>query len=258
MNASPDPTGHSGPPWYESAFQHDYLERYRKRDQAQADAEVETVTSRIPLNAVGPVLDLCCGGGRHLRPLREQSVDAYGVDLSAPLLEEARRRAAGVDRGRFARADMRALPFGPCFGAVLSFFTSFGYFENESENDRVLAEVSRVLVSGGIFMLDLMDRETTVRDLIPESQRQEGDQFLRERRWITPDGRRVEKESRLSSDSDRAVSFESVRLFGFEEIQTRFAEAGLEILEAWGSFSGEPYRSGKNPRMILVARKESR
>lgn len=41
-----------------------------------------------------PVLDLCCGAGRLLVPLRRAGIDVDGCDISADMLEQARRRLA--------------------------------------------------------------------------------------------------------------------------------------------------------------------
>ena len=67
----------------------------------------------------------------------------------------ARMRANGLPR---VAGDMRRLPFkGESFDWVLNFFTSFGYFERERENFRVLEEIVRVLVPEGRFLIDLMN-----------------------------------------------------------------------------------------------------
>lgn len=255
---TPDSPGPSSSPvpsrWYETAFQSDYLERYRRRSDAEAEAAVSRLLDR--LGPRGPVLDLCCGGGRHLRPLLRHGLDAYGVDLSAPLLAEARRGLEPEDRGRVVRADMRHLPFATGLRAVLSFFTSFGYFESDADNDRVLFEVARVLGPGGWFVLDLMDRDWTIENLVPESQRELDGRRLVERRWVTSDGRRVEKES-VTTDATgmRHTAHESVRIYTRDEIEARFRSVGLEVPEVWGSFGGEAHLGGTSRRMIVFGKK---
>jgi ubiquinone/menaquinone biosynthesis C-methylase UbiE len=44
--------------------------------------------------AAGPVLELGCGNGRILLRLLERGIDAWGVDSSAQMLAELRRKAA--------------------------------------------------------------------------------------------------------------------------------------------------------------------
>jgi len=54
--------------------------------------------------AVGPALDVGCGPGRHLVALAERRVFSLGIDISAGLLDVARRRGVNVlERSVFDR-----------------------------------------------------------------------------------------------------------------------------------------------------------
>src|SRR5260221_429431 len=91
-------------------------------------------------------------GSELSRARRADGARVLGLDLSMPLLRQALRRSARP-RPAYVRGDMRALPLRCArFGAIVSFFTSFGYFEDASEDVRVLAEVRRALVPGGAFL----------------------------------------------------------------------------------------------------------
>jgi len=57
-----------------------------------ADEVDEHLLDRAP----GPVLDVGCGPGRHLRALRRRGVEALGVDISTAAVTAARRRGARV------------------------------------------------------------------------------------------------------------------------------------------------------------------
>ena len=59
---------------------------------------------------------------------------------------------------------MRRLPFADAsFDAVLNLFHAFGYLEDETQDELVLAEVARVLAPGGRFLLEVANREALVR-----------------------------------------------------------------------------------------------
>lgn len=58
-------------------------------------AAATEVDARVLAEARGPVLDVGCGPGRHVRALLERGVVALGIDLTPGLVEAARRR--GVD-----------------------------------------------------------------------------------------------------------------------------------------------------------------
>lgn len=245
--------------WFEHAFGADYLRRYRHRDEEQAAMEVAFAVAALRLTPGALVLDLGCGAGRHLGPLLQSGMAVTGVDLSRDLLAHARAglgRAAGPPQARLVRVDMRALPFGAKFDAVLSFFTSFGYFFDEAENHRVVCEIGRVLRPKGKFLLDLMDRDWVTRELVPHSVRDEQGVRLEERRWITRDGLRVEKEAIFGEGPTARRFHESVRMYTLAEVRDFLASQGLGVERVVGDFNGLDYVPGRRSRMIIVGSRQ--
>ena len=244
--------------WFRRAFGGDYLRVYRRRSDAAGRREAAFAAEALGLAPGDRVLDLACGAGRHTAPLVESGFEVVGLDLSRPLLGEARVRLAAVEgpsRGLVV-GDMRHLPFARGFRAVLSFFTSFGYFSADGDDRRVLGEMARVTEPGGGLLLDLPDRETVIEGLVPRSEREEEGARIEERRWITPDGRRVEKEILVHRDGASERYHESVRLYRHDEIETKLAAAGWRVERRVGDFEGAPWEAGVGPRMITVARRE--
>jgi SAM-dependent methyltransferase len=235
------------------AFRGEYLRVYAHRDEESAAAEAAFALRALRPPPGGRILDLACGAGRHARALATAGLAVVGLDLSPELLRVAASRGGGV-RG-YVRGDMRALPFPRAFSCVTMFFTSFGYFATDAENDRVLAEVARVLAPGGGFLLDGMNRDAVLAGLVPRSDREgPGDTRIHEARWITPDGRRVEKRVRIFRP-DRPVEeyTESVRLYSREELAERLEAAGLAVEGAFGDLAGSPPGPDR-PRQVLVGR----
>jgi SAM-dependent methyltransferase len=62
---------------------------------SDAPADEELLLDR----AVGPVLDIGCGAGRHLAALAKRGIDATGVEVSRLAVEIARRRNVDVIHG---------------------------------------------------------------------------------------------------------------------------------------------------------------
>ncbi|MBX3213363.1 MAG: methyltransferase domain-containing protein [Labilithrix sp.] len=104
--------------------------------------------------SIGAALDVCCGTGAamiHLRPLCTERV--VGVDFSAGMLDEARRRVAaapGEARIELVRGDALALPFDGEMDVVTS-VGAFGHVLPEDE-DRFVAGIARALRPGGRFV----------------------------------------------------------------------------------------------------------
>src|ERR1700752_3375777 len=93
--------------WWETWFGEEYLELYPHRDIASARREVSFALCHLDRDP-RPLLDLCCGSGRHSLPFAELGFPPIGLDYSAPLLELARNRGLAL---RLVRGDMRSLPF---------------------------------------------------------------------------------------------------------------------------------------------------
>jgi SAM-dependent methyltransferase len=239
--------------WYRRAFGRFYLEVYAHRDDASAGAEASFALRALGVGPGARVLDLACGAGRHARSLAAQGARVTGADLSPELLSEAARRGGGP---MFARADMRALPFRAAFDAVCLFFTSFGYFEERGEDERVLAEAARVLRDGGGLLLDLPARSRVIADLVPESEEAREGFRVVQRRWMTGDGLRVEKEVRVLDGAGRPAAHwtESVRLYAPEEIEAMLRAAGLAVEARYGDLCGAAL-GGAAPRFVTVSRK---
>ncbi|MGQ9681227.1 MAG: class I SAM-dependent methyltransferase [Anaerolineae bacterium] len=98
------------------------------------------------------VLDVGCGGGRHVVYLLRLGLQVTAGDLSAPALEETRRWLAreGLNAG-LVQFDMAALPFPDnTFDGVLS--VNVLHHAQPAEARMAVREVSRVLRPGGLFL----------------------------------------------------------------------------------------------------------
>ncbi len=245
-------------PWYIDGFGAHYLELYAHRNDREA-VQALKLLDEAGQDLVGQtILDLGCGPGRHMAALKRRGARVLGLDLSADLLREARRRGTDREGGQLLRGDMRRLPLvDRSVDGVLSMFTSFGYFPRDAENWSVLDEVSRVLRPGGFYLFDFLNRSRVMRDLRPES-RQESARFRAEERRRV-EGDRVFKEVRIhdrDSGEETLRYEESVRLFGREEILDAAGSRGLRAWKSWGSYTGHPYSEEESPRLILLFRKE--
>ena len=235
--------------WYKEWFGEEYLELYAHRDAGEAERHIAFVEGLWQGQSPGRVLDLACGAGRHTAVLAERGVDVIGADLSITLL-------AHPPRVRSAAGDMRTLPFKDgSFDWILNFFTSFGYFESERENFRVLEEIVRLLVPGGRFMIDFMNSRKVVAELKKSEVQEKAGRRVEISRWYDPETRRINKRMRLESPGRRPESFlESVRAYDRDEVTIGARWAGLEVDALYGDFGGEPYHRDSD-RLILVGRK---
>jgi len=236
--------------WYEEWFGEEYLELYSHRDAGEADRHLDFVERQL---GGGPkpraVLDLACGAGRHTAALRERGYRTLGVDLSLTLLAHPPRQPC-------VAGDMRRLPFAAdTFDWVLNFFTSFGYFESERENFRVLEELVRLLTPGGRFLIDFLNRDRVLSELRPSEVQEVRGRRVEIERWYDDATRRINKRIRLQT-GDRGPSsyLESVRAYDRDEVTIGLRWAGLEVDRLCGNFDGDPF-DRDSERLILLGHK---
>jgi len=234
--------------WFREWFGDEYLAIYPHRDEQEARQAVRLYLS-ASAPPPGPILDLACGAGRHLRELLSAGLHAVGLDLSMTMLRKSRESSP---RGALIRGDMRRLPFrAGGFSGLTSFFTSFGYFASPAQDRQAAGEMRRVLTPGGSFMLDFLNAERVRRDLVPaESGRIRGYDLAVERR-IEDDT--VIKSIRLRPDGggDSQVFEERVRLYEPEALEALLRDAGLDSRMRFGDYTGGRFDSD-SVRMILA------
>ena len=232
--------------WYEEWFGEEYLALYPHRDDEEAREVAALIASRVDVRAGSPVLDLACGSGRHQRALAERWW-TVGLDLSRLLLRVARGEDAGA---ALVRADMRQLPFATgSFDLVTNLFTSFGYFRDDLQHERVVAEVARVSKRGGWFVLDFLNAPHVRRTLIPFDRQVHGSRVIEQTREISADGRFVRKTITVTDESREFV--ERVRLFDPDELRDMLERSGFDVVEILGAYDGRPL-DDDSPRAIVI------
>lgn len=239
-------------PWFSEWFGREYLALYPHRDREEARRAVKLLEVAVPAGSRARVLDLACGAGRHLAELGRSGHHATGLDLSLPMLEAARRAAPAA---ALARGDMRRLPFGAgTFDVVTSYFTSFGYFDDETDDLGVLREVRRVVGSDGVFLLDFLNVAYVTANLKTDDETMVAGRVVTQRRRVVDGGRIVEKRIAIGAGAGhpRRDFVERVRLHRPCDLETMLEAAGLQTRFKFGGYDRAPL-SSESPRCILLA-----
>src|SRR5204862_6682528 len=125
------------------------------RTRKQADVQF---WQQLAAGTRGRVLELGCGTGRISVPLVRAGVSFAGIDRSAPMLTQARRKLVRLRRRAvLVRGDIRALPFASGgFDMVLAPYGILQSLLSARDLTQTLASVARVLAPGGRFGIDLV------------------------------------------------------------------------------------------------------
>jgi SAM-dependent methyltransferase len=223
----------------------------------KAPEEVAAVMSLLGLEPGADILDLCCGVGRHAIEFARKGCRVTGVDLTEGYLRRARERAGveGVEV-EFARADMREFMRPGAFDAVVNMFTSFGYFEDRRDDQRVMERVYRSLRPGGAFLVDVVGKEILARRFLErqwDRLDEEGTLMLEERK-VSQDWGWIENRWILFKGKERKEYRFDHRIYSAVELGDLFRETGFKDVVACGDLSGAPYDQDAK-RLIVIGRK---
>ena len=238
--------------WFESWFDSPYYHLlYQHRDESEAKFFLDNLLNEIQLPEKASILDLACGKGRHSIYLHSKGYTVTGADLSPESIHAANLHATnGLN---FIVQDMREPINSKLFDAVFNLFTSFGYFDAESENLKVLEAVKQNLVPGkGVFVLDFMNAAKAIKNLVlSESKELQGIRFDI-RRYV--ENRKIIKEIRFSDQGKDYFFTEMVNAFLLKDFEQMFHHCGLSIDKIFGNYALDAFDEESSDRLILIAR----
>ena len=219
--------------------------------------------------AGGPILELGCGTGRVLAALEETGLELTGIDSSPAMLTIARRElGAGV---RLVQCGMEAVADCPDlhtdhYWMAFSAINTFLHLEDSAAQLRALDGLRRVIVQGGLLLLDLMTPE-------PHYLASLDGRVVHEISATLPGGDRLDKWAVRTHDLatqtiDTTVYFDgteagtgvvtrvsdrySTRYIHRFELELLLERAGWRLISLYGSYDLSPFTSDSE-RMIALA-----
>jgi SAM-dependent methyltransferase len=237
--------------WFEDWFDSPYYHLlYQHRNDEEAFAFVERLTTWLNPAPMNTLLDLACGKGRHARAFSAHQLDVTGLDLSPQSIEHAKQFE--TEHLHFYVHDMRNVFRTNYFDFTCNLFTSFGYFKSAHDNQLAARSMSQGLKPGGKLVIDFVNQSQARRNI--EASRQE----TIHRDHIRFDIERSYTDTQLLKkisiqDGDLQACFtETVNSFTCDAMSALFEAAGLKRIEQFGTYTLDAYDEEHSPRMILV------
>lgn len=234
------------------AFDDDYLyfsEAYLTPERTEREAAL--IVALLGLEPGMSVLDLGCGQGRIANALARRGLEVTGIDCSSTALNRARAAAhelgVAVD---YVAGDLRSLPWSQRFDCVLSWYTSFGLFDDDA-NRVVLERACRALVPGGRLLIEHINRDRSLRNIQDAMVHERGaEDFMIDTITFDPITSRSHRVRKFCRSGRVRTTRYFIRLFTFAELADWMRQAGLTSIRGHGR-DGEPF-SLSSERMIAV------
>jgi len=234
--------------WFASWFDTPYYHiLYKDRDYEEAQLFMDNLTNYLNLPEDAKILDLACGKGRHSIYLNKLGYDVTGADLSENSIAEASKHSN--DTLHFTVHDMRE-PFEDKFDAIFNLFTSFGYFEKDSDNLKTLKAISESLTEYGFGVIDFMNAHHVIKNLVPEETKTvDGIDFYIKRYY--KDGH-IFKEIDFEADGEKYHFTERVQALTLEDFEQLMEEAGIHLLDIFGDYRLRKFFKNESERLIMI------
>lgn len=233
--------------WFDSPYYHLL---YDNRNDEEAAKFIRELVAYLNPEPQSKALDLACGAGRHSRVLNDLGLQVTGCDLSANSIQEAIKNSPSTIR--FFEHDMRDA-LDESYDIVFNLFTSFGYFDQLSDNLKVLKSIYQALPNQGVLVLDFMNSAKVIADLKRRQEIQKGNIHFNIQRTVT-NGRIVK--TICFDDNGKSYYFqEKVQALNLNDFQQLFDQAGFQIETVFGNYNLEPYNEHTSDRLLFICRK---
>ena len=234
--------------WFGSEY---YSILYRHRDCDEAKSFLNNLISFIELPSKSKILDCGCGRGRHSIYLSEKGFDVTGIDISEKNISYAKKNEK--ENLTFCVHDMRNLFRQNHYDATLNLFTSFGYFEKDTENNKTIKSTGSALKKGGWFVLDFMNTEKKIKELVCEEKiNLEGIDFSIKRMM---ENNFIIKQIEVDDNGKKYSFMEKVKSYKRKELENFFAQNNLEVVHLFGDYDLHLFNETASERLILIGRK---
>ncbi len=262
MSDKPDQTT-----WYASWFDTPYYHiLYRDRNYDEAGTFMQRLTNDLQLEQRDSILDLACGRGRHSLFLNRLGYDVTGVDLSVSSIAYAQSQLEIIKSGNVSLGELgtgpvqldkikfevhnMTQPYPGKFNAVFNLFTSFGYFDDVSNNLKTIKAIKQSLKPNGHGVIDFFNSPHVIENLVPYNEKiEKGITFKQSRRY--EDGF-IYKDIVFEDDGNTYNFTERVQALTLADFKSYLSQAGLDLKTTYGNYQLERYDEKNSDRLIIV------
>ena len=234
--------------WFDSPYYHTL---YKNRDEKEAQVFIDNLIAYLQIPKGSKLIDIACGKGRHAKYFNKKGMDVVGVDLSQNNINTAKK-----DENKnlqFSVHDMRENYQENSFDVVTNLFTSFGYFENNKDEQKAINAMANNLKKDGILIIDFMNAKKVIANLVLNEQKTINNIQFDITRQVK-DGF-ILKDIRITDGKEQQQFQEKVKAITLADYSEFITNAGLKIIDIFGNYKLENFDEEISDRLILICKK---
>ncbi len=238
--------------WFDSPFYH---QLYDNRNDSEAEHFIENLLKHLKLKSQSKLLDLACGKGRHAITMARHDFDVTGVDLAPQSIASAKLSSVHHSNLHFDVHDMREVYKSNHYDVIFNLFTSFGYFDIEADNLKMLQSITTMLLPKGIVVIDFFNAQKVIANLVPYETVAKDDATFNIKRSVTSTHVYKEIIVHPKKATETLHYREQVQLFRKEDFERLLNLVNLRILDTFGDFNLSEFNPASSDRLIMIAQK---
>ena len=240
--------------WWIDFFKGDFTEVVLNQ---QAEETVGFMQRTGRLEPGMNVFDQCCGKGYLAHELDKAGLRVTGIDISEPYIAYAQKHLSS-ERATFVLGDASTYLRPGEFDISINWNTSFGYHEDDAENERMLIPFSSNLKDGGQFFFSTMNplfiHKHFQRYIVKQVPSGDSTIITIRESWIE-DGMMKSNWLIVYPDGHRETAYGQTKLYSLEQFEAMFLRHGLRVEQAFGDLLLSPYDED-HPSMIIYGKKQ--
>ena len=234
--------------WFDSPYYHTL---YKNRDEKEAQVFIDNLIDYLQIPKGSKLIDIACGKGRHAKYFNKKGMDVVGVDLSQNSIHTAKKYEN--QNLQFAAHDMRENYQENAFDVVTNLFTSFGYFENNKDEQKAINAMANNLKKEGILIIDFMNAKKVIANLVLNEQKTINNIQFDITRQVK-DGF-ILKDIRITDGKEEQQFQEKVKTISLADFSEFITNAGLKIIDIFGNYKLDNFDEEISDRLILICKK---
>ena len=234
--------------WFDSPYYHTL---YKHRDEKEAQHFIDNLVAHLQIKKDSKLIDIACGKGRHATYFNSLGLNVVGVDLSPNSIASAKKNEN--ETLQFSVHDMREIYQKNHFDVVTNLFTSFGYFDNEKDEQKAINAMATNLKLEGVLIIDFMNAEKVITNLVANEQKIiDGITFNITRKT---ESNHIIKDIEILDKVVKQHFQEKVKALTLDDFSNFISKAGLKIIDIFGNYMLEGFDSIISDRLILICKK---